>query len=94
MEPDADDRLATLERRMKEIELEWELAYDKLRTLAARYSKRAERIEQHEQQTPPENAMPTGSITDLSRLDPVSRRIIERRRRLFTPAQPDEEATG
>src|SRR5262245_21235644 len=42
---DVSARLETLERQFKNLALEWESTYDKLRGIAARIAKRAERLE-------------------------------------------------
>lgn len=39
-----EERISDLERRMKAIELEWELAYEKLHTYLGRIAKRAEKL--------------------------------------------------
>jgi hypothetical protein len=80
---DMVDRLETLERTVKGLRLEWEDAYDKMRTLTARFVKRAQRIEQHEEEEQQESGSPTGSPTVARTLDPISQRILDRRRRLF-----------
>jgi phage shock protein A len=80
---DIEERLETLERAMRALQLDWDDAYDKMRTLTARFTKRAQQIERHEQQEQPENASGTGSEIVSSTLDPVSKRILERRARMF-----------
>ncbi len=89
--PDRDivERLETLERAMRALQLDWDDAYDKMRTLTARFTKRAQQIEKHGTATQPENGSPTGSTTDTSVLDPVSRRILERRGLLSSPQKED-----
>lgn len=39
-----EDLLKTLERRVKSVELDWELAYDKLHVMMGRIAKRAEKL--------------------------------------------------
>lgn len=39
-----EETLKTLERRVKGVELDWELAYDKLHVLMGRIAKRAEKL--------------------------------------------------
>jgi phage shock protein A len=73
------ERLETLERAMKALHLDWDDAYDKMRTLTARFTKRAQQIEKHNDAMQPENGSATGSTTATSALDPVSQRILERR---------------
>jgi hypothetical protein len=85
---DMVDRLETLERTVKSLRLEWEDAYDKMRTLTARFVKRAQRIEQHEEEEQTEQETPTGSTTVSSAVDPITRRILERRARMF-PARKE-----
>jgi phage shock protein A len=84
---DIKERMETLERAMRALQLDWDDAYDKMRTLTARFTKRAQQIEKHEEQVLPENGSPTGSTT--ATLDPISRRILERRARFF----PRKEAS-
>jgi len=88
---DLEERLWRLERDQKALQLEWESAYDKLRTLTARFVKRAEQIEKHDAMENLGNASPTGLSTVSPTLDPVSRRILERRARYF---QPKEEKSA
>ena len=88
-EKDIVERLETLERAMKALYLDWDDAYDKMRTLTARFTKRAQQIEKHEAEVDPVNASRTGSTTVSSALDPVSRRILDRRSRFFR--SPNEE---
>jgi phage shock protein A len=87
-----EERMETLERAMRALQLDWDDAYDKMRTLTARFTKRAQQIEKHELTAQPENGSTTGSPTAMSTLDPVSRRILDRRQRLFA-RQPPEEGT-
>jgi phage shock protein A len=87
---DIVERLETLERAMRALQLDWDDAYDKMRTLTARFTKRAEQIEKHGAQTQLENGSPTGSTTGTSRLDPVSQRILDRRAKLFPSSKESE----
>jgi phage shock protein A len=88
---DIVERLETVERAMRALQLDWDDAYDKMRTLTARFTKRAQQIEKSAQQEEPESGTPGGSETGFSRLDPVSQRILDRRARMF-PAK--KEASG
>jgi len=85
---DAVERLENLERDAKRLRGEWDDAYDRLQKLVGRFSKRAQQIDQHEEAAATEAGTPTGSTTVTSALDPVSRRIIERRQKLF-PARKE-----
>ncbi len=80
---DAVERLENLERDAKRLRGEWDDAYDRLQKLVGRFTKRAQQIEQHEEQAQTEAATPTGSQTESSHLDPMSRRILERRAKMF-----------
>jgi len=80
---DALERLEKLERENKAIRGEWDDAYDRLMKLVGRFTKRAQQIEQHEEQAQTEVATPTGSVTGSSQLDPITRRILERRAKMF-----------
>ena len=93
-EKDIVERLETLERAMKALYLDWDDAYDKMRTLTARFTKRAQQIEKHEAEAEPVNASRTGSTIVSSALDPVSRRILERRSRYFHSSKDEEEKTA
>jgi len=77
------ERLERLERENKAIRGEWEDAYDRLMKLVGRFTKRAQQIEQHEAEVVTEAAIPSGAPTATSPLDPVSQRILDRRRRMF-----------
>lgn len=90
-EKDILERFEKLERAFKGLQLEWDEAYDKMRTLTARFTKRAEQIEKHERSTEPASALDT-TTGQSAHLDPISRRILERRARLFP--QVKKEATS
>lgn len=87
---DIEDQLETLKRENRNLRAEWDDAYDKMRTLTARFVKRAQRIEQSEQAEETESATPTGIPTVTSHLDPMSKRILERRARMF-PARKEAQ---
>jgi uncharacterized protein (UPF0335 family) len=87
---DMEERLWRLERDQKALQMDWESAYDKMRTLTARFVKRAEVIEKSERAEQTEQETATGSTTVSSAADPITRRILERRARMF-PAR--KEAT-
>lgn len=93
---DMEERLEKLESGFKSLRFEWEDAYDKLRTITARFAKRAQQIEKHEQLAEQGNDSPTGLSTGTAppatMLDPVSRRILERRARLFPPVRKEGSA--
>jgi len=78
-----EEALEKLEREFKAIRGEWEDANDRLMKLVGRFTKRAQQIEQHEAETQIEPETPTGSGTVTSTLDPMSKRILERRARMF-----------
>lgn len=80
---DIQERLEKLEHEIKALRWEWDDAYDKLRTLTARFAKRAQQIEKHEAMVQTAAASPTGSTTATSVLDPMTKRILERRQKLF-----------
>lgn len=87
--PDIEERLYRVEMELRRVQDEWLSAYDKMRTLTARFVKRAEQIEKHERLEDPTNGSLTGSTTATSALDPISARILDRRRRMF----PTKEQT-
>ena len=89
---DLEERLWRLERDNKALQAEWDSAYDKLRTLTGRFVKRAEQIEKHEEMVDRGNGSPTGFTTATSALDPVSKRILERRARIMSPQPKVEES--
>jgi len=89
---DLEERLWRLERDNKALQAEWDSAYDKLRTLTGRFVKRAEQIEKHEEMVERVSGSATGSTIATSVLDPVSKRILERRQRMFQPKPPLEES--
>lgn len=66
--PDVEERLAKLERAVRDLVLDWDQTYEKFRLLSLRLSKRAKR----EEQLPGEYGPDDG-------LDPVSRAIIAER---------------
>ena len=71
------ERLETLERAFKTLRLEWDDAYDKMRTITARFTKRAEAIAA---------AQTDAAATETGvphAMDPVSQRIIDRRNRMM-----------
>lgn len=78
---DVLERLERVERRLKDIELEWENFFDKARRMLQRISKRAERVEEFErrEETPPTQT-PEPKV-----LDPISARILARRSRAVPP---------
>ena len=80
---DVVERLEKLERENKAIRGEWDDAYDRLMKLVGRFTKRAQQIEQSEAAQVAENATPTGTPTATLPLDPISQRILERRRKMF-----------
>ena len=77
------ERLEKMERENKAIRGEWDDAYDRLMKLVGRFTKRAQQIEQHEAEIATEPEMPGGSGTAPVPLDPMSQRILDRRRRMF-----------
>src|SRR6267143_1246803 len=91
---EVEESQAKLERDWKAIRGEWDDAYDRMMKLVGRFSKRAQWIEQKEQEAAAAaaaNGTPGGSITatllppgsdPFAHLDPVSRRIIHRRHRI------------
>lgn len=96
--PDLEERLAKVERRLMDVELEWQSVHDKLVTLVARYNKRAQRAAELEPPAEPANVTPTGPPIATSHLDPISQRILNRRQRMFGPRpagnSTEEEKTG
>ena len=78
-----EERLEKLERENKSIRGEWEDAYDRLMKLVGRFTKRAQQIEQHEAQVVTEAETSTGVGTASPPLDPMSQRILDRRRKMF-----------
>ncbi|SRR5712691_9132451 len=80
---DVLERLEKLEREHKAVRGEWDDAYDRLMKLVGRFTKRAQQIEQHEEQVQTEDATRSGAGTATVPLDPISQRILDRRRRMF-----------
>jgi hypothetical protein len=90
---DLEERVEKVERAIAGLRLDWEETYDKLVKLVQRYTKRAEVIERSEQPDATANVSPTGSTTVSPQLDPISRRIMERRSRYFRGPKSEEEQT-
>jgi hypothetical protein len=98
---EVEEALERLQRDWKAIRGEWDDAYDRMMKLVGRFSKRAQWIEQKEREAElaaGESDTPGGSTTDTSavdnfaHLDPISRRIMERRHRIGQGARiPREE---
>lgn len=84
-----EETLKTLERRVKSVELDWELAYDKLHVLMGRISKRAEKMHKEAENegrlypSDTEDLAPESSLTRFSTLSPrqvnIQREIMRRR---------------
>jgi phage shock protein A len=81
-----EERLEKVERAIAGLRLDWEETYDKMVKLVQRYTKRAEVIAQSEEQAQPANGSLTGSTTATKQLDPMSKRILERRSRIVQGA--------
>lgn len=47
-----EERMEKLERKVRDIQVDWELTYEKFQKLAARLAKRAERAEEAAQEPP------------------------------------------
>jgi hypothetical protein len=74
------DRLATIERKFTDLELEWINFYDKARTMMGRIAKRAEVVEGKLRQDAPPGPDGDGAQPDpYAHMDPVTRAILERR---------------
>jgi len=73
------ERVETLERDMRNLRLDWETTYEKIRTLMARLAKRAEKLDTAaEAGQPGEGELPTetGSLSPtFSRLTPRQKQI-------------------
>lgn len=83
---DCLERVAKLERAYRELELDWNNTYDKLRTMMARIAKRAEFVQNHERPQDPEGSdLPTdSSVSPLwSKLTPrqkqIQQQVLQRR---------------
>jgi hypothetical protein len=80
-----EEDVEKLQRAMNQLKLEWGDTLEMLTRRLQRFTKRAQLIEQHEEQEQPANGSPTGSTTASSAVDPMSARILARRQRLFPP---------
>lgn len=76
-----EEELERLQRDFKGLRMEWDDAYDKLRTLTARFTKRAEAIEKARAPQGAEGV--EENVAHGPTLDPVSARILARRAKLF-----------
>ena len=80
-----DERCSAFERDQKQMKLEWEDTYDKLRAIVQRIVKRAQRIEQLSPEdgatgTEPET-LPPGAPSNLNqRQHTIQQKILARRR--------------
>ena len=82
---DHEDRLTQVERDSKQMRLEWEDTYDKLKTIVQRIVKRAQRIEQLSPEgapagEEPENLPPGGASQLNPRQSLINQKILARRR--------------
>ena len=78
--PELEERVSTVERKLKDLELEWENAYDKIRHMMGRIAKRAATVAQSEAPTEPqytgvEESISSSPLTPMmSRLSPAQQR--------------------
>lgn len=83
------ERLKDLESGFKRMRLEWEDTFDKLQAVVQRIAKRAQRVEQYEQEAREQDPVPDtpglpSSLTDRQRQ--ANQRILERRARIARPS--------
>ncbi len=82
VDQDLSERLAKLERKFTDLELEWINFFDKARRMMGRIAKRAETVEKADAQGQDGDVPEAGAVPEpswLTKLDPVSRSILERR---------------
>jgi len=78
-----DDRITTVERQCKSMQIEWANTLDQLRGQLLRIRKERERIEAAQpESSPPENLSDEDIASGQTTLDPISARILARRNRL------------
>jgi chromosome segregation ATPase len=82
---EVEDRCAQLERRIKQLELEWEDTYDRIKSLFHRIAKRAQRMEggaagDIEEAAATGTASVTGGLTEKQRA--IQDQILKRRSRV------------
>jgi len=80
---DIAERMGRLERKMRDLETDWQGTYDKFHRLNMRIAQRAKRLEEAEETTPEDRPRDTnGKQVDMGITNPLAIQLMQRGRHL------------